>query len=75
MWCPVILAQTYPNLFLSATNAKASVHDIINAPDLVSIFNFPLSQLAYHELGELQNAILEIHYDENLKDGWIFSLG
>ena len=75
LWCPVILAQAFPSLFHFAANANASVNDVINAPDLVTIFNLPLSEQAHEEFLAMQNLISQIPYNENLKDGWVFHWG
>ena len=73
--CPIVLAQAFRNLFTSAANANASVKDIINAPDLVTIFNLPLSEQVDEEFLEMQNLISQVHYNDNLDDGWVFRWG
>jgi len=75
LWCSVVLAQAFPNLFQAATNNLGSVLDILNALDLASVFNLPLSHQAYDELHELQNLLSTVTFDPNSKDSWSFIWG
>ena len=75
IWCPVLLAQACPNLFLAASNTQASVWDIMHAPDLVSVLNLPLSPEAYDELSELLDQIGTVNYDALSQDKWTFMWG
>ena len=58
-----------------AVNTKASVKDIMNAPDLVSILNLPLLEQAYDDPLLMQNMITQVSFDENANDQWIFIWG
>ena len=70
LWCPVVLNQRFPNLFQHASNSSTSVKEIMQAPDLASIFNLPLSQQTFDELAEMQELISAIPYDPATHDLW-----
>jgi hypothetical protein len=72
---PVVLAHEFPSLFQYASNTRASVSDIITAPDMASVFNLPLPQQAIDELIPMQNILATVPYDENAADKWIFLWG
>jgi len=42
---------------------------------LVTIFNLPLSEQVDEEFLEMQNLISQVHYNDNLDDGWVFRWG
>ena len=75
LWCPVLLAHAYPNLFQAVSNTSASVMEIRHAPDLVSVLNLPLSQFAYDELLDMQQLLSSVVYEPDLNDRWSFIWG
>ena len=75
LWCPVVLNQSFPNLFQQVISGSTSVREILHAPDLASIFNLPLSQQAFDELLDLQDLISAIPYDTTENDHWSFVWG
>lgn len=74
-WSHNVLATMFPRLFSFAHNAHTSVKNIMDAPDLESIFHLPLSQEAYQEMLELQDVLLQIPYHNADKDEWHFIWG
>ena len=74
LWCPVLLAHAYPNLFQAVSNTSASVMEIRHAPDLVSVLNLPLSQFAYDELLDMQQLLSSVVYEPDLIAGLSFGV-
>jgi hypothetical protein len=66
----IVLAITYPRLASFALNHAASVKDILEADELVSIFILPLPQEALQEFGQFQDSLHDLELNENTSDQW-----
>ncbi|CAO1939556.1 unnamed protein product [Urochloa humidicola] len=75
LWTTQILAEAYPRLYSYVTDHSLSVKDVIQAPDLASIFSLPLSNEAYAELQELNEFLENFVYDPDVNDSWTFIWG
>jgi hypothetical protein len=74
-WGPSVLSHAFHALFGSTTDPKLTVGEVIHAPDLVTVFNLPLSPAASQELALLQNYLSTITYDESECDSRLFQWG
>jgi hypothetical protein len=72
LWSSHVLADSFPRLFSFATNSQVSVQEVMQAPDLDSLFSLPLSLEAFLELQQLQPYLGEISYNADSKDQWTF---
>ena len=75
LWSNSILENAYPVLFSFAKNKKASVHEVMNAEDLDSLFHLPLSEPAWEEMLNLQQLLIIMPYREDSLDEWTFIWG
>jgi hypothetical protein len=69
-WADSILSHTYPRLASFALSPTSSVKVVMEVTDLDDIFILPFSEQAILELGELQEALQAIPYDEDSTDIW-----
>jgi hypothetical protein len=44
VWSSQVIADAFPRLYSPAKNTGVSVKEVVNAPDLESLFTLPLSQ-------------------------------
>ena len=75
LWASDILSVKYPHLFSFATNPEISVKQIVLTDDLYSLFNLPLSPVAFEELLDLHDYVQNVDFDLNSKDRWFFLWG
>ena len=61
--------------FLSQKNKNASVHEVLSAQDLDSLFYLPLSLPAWEEMLHLQKFLITMPYREDSPDEWTFIWG
>jgi len=69
------LSYKYPRLFSFAIDPSISVQNTMQAADLASLFNLPLSEQALDELISLQMDIQDVNYDPVAQDSWSFIWG
>jgi hypothetical protein len=75
LWAPEVLSVKFPRLFSFASDASISVSQVMQAEDLDSLLQLPLSMQAYDELLELEYFISQVPFDPNAKDVWNFIWG
>ena len=75
LWSDNILSYKYPRLFSFAIDPSISVQNTMQAADLASLFNLPLSEKALDELISLQMDIQDVNYDPVAQDSWSFIWG
>ena len=69
------MSYKYPRLFSFAIDPSISVQNTMQAADLASLFNLPLSEQALDELISLQMDIQDVNYDPVAQDSWSFIWG
>jgi hypothetical protein len=74
LWNRGILAQQYPELFSFACNTKLSIKEAKQKEHLFHIFQLPLSEQAYEQYLELNEAWEQITII-NSKDKWKYIWG
>ena len=75
LWTEEILASKFPILHSFVRNSNSSVHDLMNAEDLDSLFHLPLSLPAMDEVMSLQQMLVNIPYNADSKDTWTLIWG
>jgi hypothetical protein len=75
LWALEVLSANFPRLSTFAADASISVSQVMQAEDLHSLFQLPLSMQAYDELLELEDFICQVPIDPSAKDVWTFIWG
>ena len=75
LWSDEILAHKFPVLCSFAKNKDISIKQLMQAEDLHSIFELPLSLPSYEEMMNLEQYLSLIPYSEGANDQWIFLWG
>ena len=75
LWSDSILENDFPVLFSFAKNKNASVHEVLNAQDLDSLFYLPLSLPTWEEMLHLQQFLITMPYREDSPDEWTLIWG
>jgi hypothetical protein len=75
LWTKEILASKFPILHSFVRNSNSSVHDLMNAEDLDSLFLLPLSLTAMDDMISLQQMLVNIPYNADSKDTWTLIWG
>jgi hypothetical protein len=60
LWALEVLSANFPRLSTFAADASISVSQVMQAEDLHSLFQLPLSMQAYDELLELEDFICQV---------------
>lgn len=75
LWLDGIISHEFPRLYSFALNQQISVQMLMQADSLDDLFSLPLSEQAYQEYQLLQDKLVQIHYDDSIKDQWQFIWG
>jgi hypothetical protein len=70
-----VLDDPFPRLLSFVRNTQISVEEVMEAPDLDSLFSLPLSAQAYQEKQALQVYLQEISYQPTRNDSWTYIWG
>ena len=71
MWEGHILKLEYPHLFSFAKNQNITVQEAMQAQPFYQLFHSPLSEQAYHQLGDLLSWMQQLHHSQEV-DEWLF---
>jgi hypothetical protein len=71
----VVIVEAFPHLLQFARNDRISVKSVIEAQDLDTLFMLPLTQEAYTDLGNLQDFLQSVGFDDSVKDKWTLIWG
>jgi hypothetical protein len=72
-WHTSIFAETLPQLHSFAKNKNITVNKAISTENLFELFNLPLSQTAFIQVDQIQQALSELQLQSTLKDNWTYN--
>jgi hypothetical protein len=67
-----LLCDQFPRLFSFALNEDVSAADMVNTPDIITMFTLPLSAQAFQELQHLRSYLVGLISDPDSDDSRIF---